>query len=127
VRDAPPSPPVVARHGDPAPTFPPRSCPPRRPRPPPSGPFLPRFAAEHWEQLLNIPDRPLSLFEGLSGCVVLWMSMLCPRQSHLPGVELPPKIDQEGVDASKGFRQIRSPMGDKGGGSRFRSRRESRG
>ena len=72
-----------------------------------------KYAAEHWQQLLNIPDRPLSMFEGLSGCIILWMSMLCPKQSHFPGVELPPRIDQDGVDASKGFREIRAPGGEK--------------
>ena len=34
------------------------------------------FAARNWEGLLPLPDRPLSLYEGLCGAVVLW-GQLC--------------------------------------------------
>lgn len=65
------------------------------------------FAAESWERLLNVPDNPLSLYEGLAGCVVFWMSMLAPERSHFPGLELPPPINQANLRMTAGFQSVR--------------------
>lgn len=48
------------------------------------------FAAEHWRELYEVPDRPASLFEGLGGAVSLWLDLADPEHSSFPGAELLP-------------------------------------
>jgi hypothetical protein len=40
-------------------------------------------------ELLNVPDRPMSLFEGLAGAICFWADLLGPELSHFPGFDLP--------------------------------------
>lgn len=46
------------------------------------------FAAEHWEELYEVPDRPASLYEGLAGAVSFWLDVVDPQNSSWPGAEL---------------------------------------
>lgn len=43
------------------------------------------FAARNWEGLLPVPDRPLSLYEGLCGAIVLWGQLCAPHQQPAGG------------------------------------------
>ena len=44
------------------------------------------YAAQHWSDLYRIPDRPASLYEGLSGALVLWSQVLGSlRAAHACG------------------------------------------
>jgi hypothetical protein len=49
------------------------------------------YAAQVYKELISIPDRPASLFEGLAGAVCFWADLLQPRLAHFPSFELPPK------------------------------------
>lgn len=40
-------------------------------------------------ELLNVPDRPMSMFEGLAGAICFWADLLGPELSHFPGFDLP--------------------------------------
>ncbi|KAK9904304.1 hypothetical protein WJX75_008885 [Coccomyxa subellipsoidea] len=46
------------------------------------------FMADHWQELLNVPDRPLSLYEGLGGAICFWADVMDPPRSSFPGYEL---------------------------------------
>lgn len=54
------------------------------------------FAAQHWQQLAGVPDRPASLFEGAAGAVCLWLDLADPARSSFPGAELPGPADEGG-------------------------------
>ena len=41
------------------------------------------------QELLMIPDRPMSMFEGLAGAICFWADLLSPELAHFPGFELP--------------------------------------
>ena len=41
------------------------------------------------DDVILLPERPMSLYEGLSGAVCFWTDLLAPELSHLPGYELP--------------------------------------
>lgn len=48
-----------------------------------------QFMVDHWKELKDVPDAPLSLYEGLGGAVCLWMDMLSPDvAAPFPGYEL---------------------------------------
>jgi hypothetical protein len=45
-------------------------------------------AARNWRQLFDVPDRPASLYEGLSGAVcVLMDALLAPSGGGMPGYD----------------------------------------
>ncbi|EIE20233.1 Lanthionine synthetase C-like protein [Coccomyxa subellipsoidea C-169] len=44
--------------------------------------------ADHWRELLNVPERPLSLYEGLGGAICFWADVMVPARSTFPGYEL---------------------------------------
>ncbi|CAL8470922.1 g10464 [Coccomyxa elongata] len=44
--------------------------------------------ADHWQELLKVPDRPLSLYEGLGGAICFWADLWEPSQARFPGYEL---------------------------------------
>jgi hypothetical protein len=44
------------------------------------------------DELVAMPERPMSLYEGLAGAVCFWADLLAPDLSHFPGYELPPRI-----------------------------------
>jgi lantibiotic modifying enzyme len=46
------------------------------------------FAADKWQDLLSLPDAPLSLYEGAAGMVSLWADLLDPDSARFPGYEL---------------------------------------
>ncbi|KAK9802998.1 hypothetical protein WJX73_007697 [Symbiochloris irregularis] len=46
------------------------------------------FMVTHIGQLKDVPSEPVSLFEGLSGAICLWMDCLDPLNSSIPGYEL---------------------------------------
>jgi hypothetical protein len=43
-------------------------------------------------ELIPLPERPMSLYEGLAGAICFWADLLAPEQSHFPGYELPPHL-----------------------------------
>eukprot|EP00892_Ulva_mutabilis_P007654 jgi/Ulvmu1/5260/UM022_0054.1 len=47
------------------------------------------FAVQVKQELLMIPDRPMSMFEGLAGAICFWADLLSPELAHFPGFELP--------------------------------------
>ncbi|CAD7698222.1 unnamed protein product [Ostreobium quekettii] len=44
--------------------------------------------ADNWKNLVDIPDRPMSLYEGLAGAVCFWVDVLNAEHSRFPGFEL---------------------------------------
>lgn len=44
------------------------------------------------QELLMIPDRPMSMFEGLAGAICFWADLLSPELAHFPGFELPSQL-----------------------------------
>jgi hypothetical protein len=47
------------------------------------------FSFQVKQELMLIPDRPMSLFEGLAGAICFWADLISPEMSHFPGFELP--------------------------------------
>ncbi|DBA69847.1 TPA: hypothetical protein ACH3X2_012560 [Trebouxia sp. C0005] len=48
-----------------------------------------QFMADHCKELQDVPDAPLSLYEGLGGAVCFWMDVLAPEHAaSFPGYEL---------------------------------------
>lgn len=46
------------------------------------------FMMDSWEGLVNLPDRPASLYEGAAGAVCFMMDVINPDGSRFPGFEL---------------------------------------
>jgi hypothetical protein len=44
------------------------------------------------DELMVLPERPMSLYEGLAGAVCFWADLIAPELSHFPGYELPPRM-----------------------------------